>query len=135
MVCSPLQRHRSQCSKIHSEAGSILLIPREGELVRCYVQVDKTVVPLSNSRFEKSSVSIDALKVQAKKVMKPYLFDITSVEWFSPYQSKPAPSNPLIAVGQRVAEAFSKYGRVFIAGDACHTHSPKSGQGVQSPSH
>lgn len=64
--------------------------------------------------------------------MKPYSFDITSVEWFSPYQSNSFGSDWLIVVGQRVAEAFSKYDRVFIAGDACHTHSPKSGQGVQS---
>lgn len=30
-------------------------------------------------------------------------------------------------VGQRVASKFSVNERVFIAGDACHTHSPKAG--------
>ncbi len=30
-------------------------------------------------------------------------------------------------VGQRVASKFSANERVFIAGDACHTHSPKGG--------
>jgi hypothetical protein len=30
-------------------------------------------------------------------------------------------------VGQRVAAKYSISERVFIAGDACHTHSPKAG--------
>ena len=35
-------------------------------------------------------------------------------------------------VGQRVASKFSLKERVFIAGDACHTHSPKAGQGMNA---
>ena len=35
-------------------------------------------------------------------------------------------------VGQRVASKFSIHERVFIAGDACHTHSPKAGQGMNA---
>lgn len=35
-------------------------------------------------------------------------------------------------VGQRVASQFSVHERVFIAGDACHTHSPKAGQGMNA---
>ena len=31
-------------------------------------------------------------------------------------------------VGQRVASSYSFKDRVFIAGDACHTHSPKAGE-------
>ena len=31
-------------------------------------------------------------------------------------------------VGQRVASNFSAHERVFIAGDACHTHSPDAGE-------
>ena len=31
------------------------------------------------------------------------------------------------AVGQRVATKYSINERAFIAGDACHTHSPKAG--------
>jgi hypothetical protein len=34
------------------------------------------------------------------------------------------------AVGQRVASQFSVDDRVFIAGDACHTHSPKAGEHI-----
>jgi hypothetical protein len=35
-------------------------------------------------------------------------------------------------VGQRVASKFSVKNRVFIAGDACHTHSPKAGKRLES---
>jgi phenol 2-monooxygenase (NADPH) len=35
-------------------------------------------------------------------------------------------------VGQRVAAKYSAHERVFIAGDACHTHSPKAGQGMNA---
>jgi len=35
--------------------------------------------------------------------------------------------NQEISVGQRVASKFSVEERVFIVGDACHTHSPKAG--------
>ena len=31
------------------------------------------------------------------------------------------------SVGQRVAEKYSVQDRAFIAGDACHTHTPKAG--------
>jgi phenol 2-monooxygenase len=31
-----------------------------------------------------------------------------------------------------VAAQFSKHERIFIAGDACHTHSPKAGQGMNA---
>lgn len=35
-----------------------------------------------------------------------------------------------LLVGQRVASSYSVKDRVFIAGDVCHTHSPKAGQNI-----
>jgi phenol 2-monooxygenase len=35
-----------------------------------------------------------------------------------------------LQVGQRVSNGFHKHHRVFLAGDAIHTHSPKVGQGM-----
>lgn len=37
-----------------------------------------------------------------------------------------------LPVGQRVASRFTVNERIFIAGDACHTHSPKAGQGMNA---
>jgi phenol 2-monooxygenase len=36
------------------------------------------------------------------------------------------------AIGQRLADHFSQHNRVFLTGDACHTHSPKAGQGMNT---
>jgi phenol 2-monooxygenase len=64
----------------------------------------------------------------AQRVLHPYTLDVKSVAWFAAYQ-----------VGQRVTDRFddvpadqadSRLPRVFIAGDACHTHSAKAGQGM-----
>lgn len=33
-------------------------------------------------------------------------------------------------IGQRLVDHFHKDNRVFLSGDACHTHSPKPGQGM-----
>ena len=41
------------------------------------------------------------------------------VDWYTGYP-----------IGQRLTESFSVSNRVFLAGDACHTHSPKAGQGM-----
>lgn len=38
-------------------------------------------------------------------------------------------------IGQRVANHFSLHDRVFLAGDAVHTHSPKAGQGMNVSIH
>lgn len=42
--------------------------------------------------------------------------------------ASPVSTETSIPVGQRVAEKFSVHERVFIVGDACHTHSPKGGK-------
>jgi len=53
----------------------------------------------------------------------PYTIDALSdkIEWWTIYQ-----------IGQRVASKFAVNERIFIAGDACHTHSPKAGQGMNA---
>lgn len=70
--------------------------------------------------------------------MKPYTIDAREIEWWTIYISRfPVRSCLKLlqlfdAVGQRVASKFSVHERVFIAGDACHTHSPKAGQGMNA---
>ena len=36
----------------------------------------------------------------------------------------------LLQIGQRVGKRFDDHNRIFLAGDAIHTHSPKAGQGM-----
>ncbi|KAJ9243874.1 hypothetical protein DTO169E5_2216 [Paecilomyces variotii] len=117
-------------SAIHSPAGSIMIIPREriasGEyLTRLYVQVPGEGG--DDMRTFRSKVTLESILEQARAAFKPYYIkpkDNAPIDWWAAYQ-----------IGQRVCPEFivkdSKgIGRVFISGDACHTHSPKAGQGM-----
>lgn len=108
---------------IQSSKGSILLIPREGGyLTRLYV--DLGVIDDAHRVRVRAMTSEDVIEVAAG-VLQPYTIDVKSVAWFSIYE-----------VAQRLTDTFDDAGsggrlpRVFIAGDACHTHSAKAGQGM-----
>ncbi|KAI5243446.1 putative phenol monooxygenase [Aureobasidium subglaciale] len=131
-------------SAVHSESGSIMVIPREqiatGDfLTRLYVQVpgdvdakaDRTTTPedekKNSSKKKRAEVTLDYIFQQANAVFAPYSIKIkegTAPDWYAAYQ-----------IGQRMSSKFSSrtpdgVDRVFIVGDACHTHSPKAGQGM-----
>jgi phenol 2-monooxygenase len=108
------------------DEGNILLIPREGGyLVRLYVDMGETD---PNNREAFRAHTQESVIATAQRVLHPYTLDVRDVAWFALYQ-----------VGQRVTDRFddvpaseagSRPPRVFIAGDACHTHSAKAGQGM-----
>ncbi|MGH8110933.1 MAG: FAD-dependent monooxygenase [Rhodanobacteraceae bacterium] len=107
-----------------AEAGSILLIPREGGyLVRLYV--DLGVVTDAN-RHDLRGLTAESVVGIANRVLHPYHLDVRETAWFSIYE-----------VAQGLTDAFDDAAgrgnedpRVFIAGDACHTHSAQAGQGM-----
>ncbi len=106
--------------------GSLLIIPREGGyLVRIYVELDKLK---PDERVAARNITKERLIAAAQRIFQPYLFDVKEVTWWSVYE-----------IGQRLCDRFddvpaadvaTRLPRVFIAGDACHTHSPKAGQGM-----
>jgi len=108
------------------DEGNILLIPREGGyMVRLYVDLGE-IDPNNRDAF-RDNTQAKVIAV-AQRVLRPYTLDVKSVVWFAVYQ-----------VGQRVTDRFddvpadqagARLPRVFIAGDACHTHSAKAGQGM-----
>jgi phenol 2-monooxygenase len=110
-----------------ADHGNILLIPREGGyMVRLYVDLGETD-PTQRDVLREQHTQ-EAVIATAQRVLHPYTLDVKSVAWFAVYQ-----------VGQRVTDRFddvpapladSQLPRVFIAGDACHTHSAKAGQGM-----
>lgn len=102
---------RKQCI-IQSDAGSIITIPREGgAMVRVYVEL------ASGTRAKE--VTLEHIQLASRQVFQPYTLDFADVYWWSAYP-----------IGQRIADHFTKSNRVFLTGDACHTHSPKAGQGM-----
>ncbi len=105
--------------------GSIIVIPREGGyLTRIYVEMDKLD---KSERVANRKFGVEDVIAAAQKVFKPYTFDVKDVAWWSVYE-----------IGQRLCDKFDDVHSgddipvVFIAGDACHTHSPKAGQGMNT---
>ncbi|KAL0953947.1 hypothetical protein HGRIS_005108 [Hohenbuehelia grisea] len=101
---------------IHSTNGSCMIIPREGDKVRLYIQLGDTLGLTNNGRVDMNKMSPQKLLEVAQKSFHPYKISTSQeIDWWTIY-----------VIGQRVASHFSVYNRVFIAGDACHTHSPKA---------
>lgn len=99
---------------VKSVHGDLLIIPREGgSLTRFYVELP--------SGTKAKEVRIEDLQATARKIFYPYKMDFAGVYWWSAF-----------AIGQRLCDHFSKDDRVFLTGDACHTHSPKAGQGMNT---
>lgn len=106
--------------------GSSIIIPREGGyLFRLYIELDKLD---AGERVSNRRISPDDLIAKARRIFHPYTFDVKEVAWWSVYE-----------IGQRLCDKFDdvpadtvaeRLPSVFIAGDACHTHSPKAGQGM-----
>ncbi|MGN7149453.1 FAD-binding monooxygenase [Arthrobacter sp. SAFR-179] len=116
---------RTKCA-IQAEKGSILLIPREGGyLFRMYVDLGE-VDPATH--HDVRNTSIEQIITKANEILHPYTLDVRNVAWHSVYE-----------VGHRLTDRFddvlpaergTRTPRVFITGDACHTHSAKAGQGM-----
>ncbi|KAA1476570.1 hypothetical protein DENSPDRAFT_785394 [Dentipellis sp. KUC8613] len=110
---------------IHSNNGSVMIIPREGDKIRLYLQLtdaDNIKDPVTG-RINRSKYGPDKLMEVAAKSFYPYTLSTTpdKIDWWALY-----------IIGQRVASRFSVHERIFIAGDACHLHSPKAGQGMNA---
>jgi phenol 2-monooxygenase len=114
---------RTKCA-INSAAGNILHIPREGGyLCRMYIDLGEVS---ADDNHEVRKTPIETIIAKANDILQPYSIDVREVAWFSVYE-----------VGHRVTDHFDDRGegadaspRVFLTGDACHTHSAKAGQGM-----
>ncbi|KAI4614906.1 uncharacterized protein J4E84_008882 [Alternaria hordeiaustralica] len=103
---------------IHSDNGSIMIIPRENNMVRLYIQVASST---DKDWDPRKSATAEDVQARAKKIFEPYTISWDRVEWYSVYP-----------IGQGIAERYTLDERVFMGGDACHTHSPKAGQGMNT---
>ena len=117
---------RKKCT-IKSETGrTILLIPREGGfLFRLYVDLGEVD---ENSDTSVRDTPLQEVIDTANQILNPFTVTVKDVVWNSIYE-----------VGHRLADHFDdrvsekttgEHPRVFIVGDACHTHSAKAGQGM-----
>ncbi|KQM40083.1 FAD-dependent monooxygenase [Microbacterium sp. Leaf203] len=110
---------RIKCA-INAAAGNILHIPREGGyLSRMYIDLGEVA---ADDDHRVRQTPIEEVIRRANEILHPYSIDVKQVAWHSVYE-----------VGHRVTDRFVDdldAPRVFLAGDACHTHSAKAGQGM-----
>jgi hypothetical protein len=94
-------------------------------MFRIYIELEKLA---ENERVANLHVTPEHLVAAARRILHPYSLDVKEIAWWSVYE-----------IGQRLCDRFDDlpsdssavvHPRVFIAGDACHTHSPKAGQGM-----
>jgi phenol 2-monooxygenase (NADPH) len=117
---------RQKCLIQSAREGSVLVLPREGGyMFRLYVELDKLN---PDERVADRDFTVDHMIAAANRIMRPYTIEVKEVVWWSIYE-----------IGHRMTDRFddvpasetaTRNPRVFTAGDACHTHSPKAGQGM-----
>jgi phenol 2-monooxygenase len=117
---------RQKCLITSAREGNVLILPREGGyLFRMYVELDKLN---PGERVAERQFSQDDMIAAANRILRPYSIDVKQIVWWSIYE-----------IGHRMTDRFddvppghaaTRAPRVFTAGDACHTHSPKAGQGM-----
>lgn len=117
---------RMKCLIQSKNEGNILVLPREGGyLFRLYVELDKLA---ESERVANRNLTSEDIIAAANRILKPYTLNVKEVVWWSVYE-----------IGHRLTNKFddvpaeeigNRFPRVFTAGDACHTHSPKAGQGM-----
>lgn len=106
--------------------GILMVLPREGgHLVRLYVELDTLG---EHERVADRGMGADDIVAKARRILQPFRLDVKEVVWWSIYE-----------IGHRLTDKFddvpadevaTRAPRVMLAGDACHTHSPKAGQGM-----
>lgn len=145
----------TKCVVFSERFGSILIMPRERDMTRLYIEMR----PDANIHAANSNPSLvqAAIMRRAAQILLPYRIRWRSVEWFGQYrvsqrvaprfasivqtptsssmrQQTPTPtSNPSTTTNTQHTDDPSP--RIFIAGDAAHTHSPKAAQGMNTALH
>lgn len=115
---------RQKCLISSASEGNVLILPREGGYVfRMYVELDKL---RPDEKAASKKFTQDDMIAAANRIIKPYAIDVKEVVWWSIYDI----GHSITDKFDDVPEGSGRNPRVFTAGDACHTHSPKAGQGM-----
>lgn len=115
---------RKKCAIQSHDGGNILHIPREGNhLFRMYVDLGEVD---ENDGGKVRETPLEEIISRAQSIIHPYQLEVKNVAWHSVYE-----------VAHRLTDRFDDAAtspdgkpRVFLLGDACHTHSAKAGQGM-----
>ena len=115
---------RQKCLISSASEGNVLILPREGGYVfRMYVELDKLA---PDEKAASRKFTQEDMIAAANRILRPYTIDVKEVVWWSIYDI----GHSITDKFDDVPEGCGRNPRVFTAGDACHTHSPKAGQGM-----
>ncbi len=115
---------RQKCLISSAQEGNVLILPREGGYIfRMYVELDKL---RPDEKAAQRKFTQEDMIAAANRIIKPYTLDVKEVVWWSIYDI----GHSITDRFDDVPESEDRNPRVFTAGDACHTHSPKAGQGM-----
>ena len=102
--------------------------PRHGNVLWIAEDHGRTRIgfALPTEVFEKHGehMTEEVVKAEAMIALAPFELEIITVDWWSLY-----------SIGHRVANSFRTKERVFLAGDAGHTHSSGAAQGMNTGMH
>ncbi|KAJ7770944.1 FAD binding domain-containing protein [Mycena maculata] len=98
-------------SKIY---GNVLWTPTDSGRIRIGFVYDQR---------PETPVTEDLIMDAAKQAVQPFTLEFVKLEWWTVYK-----------IGQHIADTF-RQGRVFLAGDAAHTHSSGAAQGMNTGFH
>ena len=96
----------------------MLNVPREKGLTRLYIQIEAVDADKAGKEVGKA-ITPESMFATVSKIMAPYKLTYTYCDWWTVFR-----------VGQRVSNKYSSHERIFLAGDAVHSHSPNGGQGM-----
>lgn len=115
---------RQKCLISSANEGNVLILPREGGYVfRMYVELDKL---RPDEKAASRKLTQEDMIAAANRIIRPYTIDVKEIVWWSIYDI----GHSITDKFDDVPEGADRNPRVFTAGDACHTHSPKAGQGM-----
>ena len=72
---------------VHSTNGSCMVIPREGDLVRLYIQLTDRDVLGADGRVDKARMGPEKLLSVAQKSFQPYKITTKGFDWWTIYIS------------------------------------------------
>ncbi|KAI1502967.1 FAD binding domain-containing protein [Biscogniauxia marginata] len=117
-VRTNLPKPRTYCSIESPTHGNVLWVALDHGATRIgYAFTDDRAS--AHSEFDEAAAVREAVEA-----VKPFALAFERVDWWTIY-----------TVGQRVAGRFSVDDCVFLAGDACHTHSSGAAQGMNTGVH
>ncbi|KAF9468252.1 FAD binding domain-containing protein [Collybia nuda] len=119
VVRSNMPSSRSKVIALESrEHGNVLWTPLDNSRTRIGF-----VCPAELYGEDGSSITEDAVIAAAKNAVQPFSLEFEKIDWWTVY-----------SISQRVAERYQD-GHIILAGDAAHTHSSGSAQGMNTGLH